>query len=407
MMEFTDRLRSLASRERENVPANAARVGFVDGTIKPEEVSTLAGLFPDVAFQSVGKTWPERYALAIDVLIVGIDATSSPDMDGAVHRLRSQPPSRLTVVILQNADLANTRALAHAGAADVLPAPVSDASLALCLERLLARATPDQDRAGKTGQVVALLKAGGGVGATSLGVQATHLLAKSAGVPDRICFADLDLQFGVAQLYFDLAEALSITDCLTLGNLLGDTQFASALAKHASGARVLAGPRELTALDALTPQLIDPLIGGLRRDFALTIVDLPSVWTAWTNRVLQLADRIVLVTRLSVAHVHLVRRQLSVLSLQKLDEVPLTLVCNWVTAEQQSMLPIKTAERSIGGAFNIVVPEDSRVMGAAIDGGVPISAIRGGTKLEKAVGLVADALAADALVQAPRPSLRA
>jgi pilus assembly protein CpaE len=170
--------------------------------------------------------------------------------------------------------------------------------------------------------------------------------------------------------------------------------------------RVLAGPRDLTPLDLLTPQLAESLVSGLRRDFALTILDLPSVWTPWTYRALQLADRIVLVTHLSVPHVHLLRRQMSVLLLQRLDQVPLTLVCNAVTADQQSLLSLKTAERSIGRPFDIVVPEDSRVMGAATNEGVRISAIRRGTKLEKAIGLVAEAIAADALADASQ-TLRA
>jgi pilus assembly protein CpaE len=331
---------------------------------------------------------------------VGLDAAAPDDMAAAGRRLRASASPAQTVVMLRHADIANTRALSHAGAADVLFAPAGEAALALCLERLLARETAKRGPAGKSGQMVALLKAGGGVGATALGVQLTTILAERAGQPDRICFADLDLQFGSAALYFDLAEALTITDCLAVGEFLQDTQFATALAAHKSGARVLAGPRDLTTLDALTPALADALVGGLRRDFTLTIVDLPSVWTAWTNRVLQLADRIVLVTALSVPHVHLVRRQLQVLSLQKLDTLPLTLVCNAVTSEQQSMLSLKAAEHAIGRPFDIVVPDDSRIMGTAINEGLTLSAVRRGTKLERAVGLVADAVAADALTGA-------
>jgi pilus assembly protein CpaE len=296
--------------------------------------------------------------------------------------------------------------LAHAGAADVLPVPASEATLALCLERLLARNAPERGSPGRSGQVVALLKAGGGVGATALGVQLTCVLAERAGKPDRVCFTDLDLQSGVASLYFDLAEALTITDCLAVGEFLQETQFATALATHKSGARLLAGPRELTALDALTPPSTDALISSLRRDFALTIVDLPSVWTAWTDRVLQLADRIVLVTRLSVPHVHLVRRQLRVLELQKLGALPLTLVCNAVTSEEQSMLSLKSAESAIGRPFDIVVPDDKRVMGAAINQGLTLSEVRRGTKLEKAVGLIADEVMAGAPVGASAPGWR-
>jgi len=405
-MEFGGKMRSLSAREREQMPANASRIGFVDGAIRPEQISMLASLFPDLAFQSVGPMWPDHHALGFDFLFVTVDAMSSQDMDAAIRRLKAQAVSLHIVVILRNADVVNTRVLVHAGAADVLPAPVSEASLALCLERLFSREIGERGSVRRPGQVVALMKAGGGVGATSLGVQASIMLASNAGDAARVCFADLDLQFGLAALYFDLSEALSITECVSVGDLLAETQFATTLAAHSSGVRVLAGPRELTALETLSPAVTESLIGGLRRDFALSVLDLPSVWTAWTYRALQLADRIVLVTHLSVPHVHLLRRQLSVLLLQKLDQVPLTLVCNAVTADQQNLLSLKTAERSIGRPFDIVVPEDARVMGAATNEGVRLSAIRRGTKLEKAIGLVADAIAADALADTTQ-SLRA
>jgi pilus assembly protein CpaE len=181
-----------------------------------------------------------------------------------------------------------------------------------------------------------------------------------------------------------------------VGEVLGDTQFATALAAHKSGMRLLAAPRDVTALDTLTPQLTDSLLTALRRDFPLTIADLPPVWTPWTYRALQTAVRIVLVTRLSVPHVHLVRRQLNLLALQKLDTIPLTLVCNAVNGDRQNMLSIRAAERAMGRPFDIVLPEDTRVMEAACNQGLDIMAVKRGTKLEKAIAMLAEVMTADA-----------
>jgi pilus assembly protein CpaE len=294
----------------------------------------------------------------------------------------------------------NTRRLAREGASDVLPAPASEPAFALSLERLLTRETSHPAAVRRSGQVIAILKAGGGVGATALGVQVAAMLSKRAGDSAPICFVDLDPQFGMAALYFDLREPMTIADCLAAGPALADTNLAAALVKHKSGASLLAAPREMMALEAITAPLIDTLMGGLRRDFALSILDLPSAWTTWTNHALQLADRIVLVTELSIPHVHLVRRQLDLLAIQKLDDRPLILVCNALSSEQQASISIKAAERAIGRAFDIVIPEDRGVMSAAINQGLELSAIRRGTKLEKAVGLLADAMGADALAGA-------
>lgn len=392
MMQFPGELKSAASA------GQSRRVAYAEGAMSPGEVTGLASLFPNLVFESVGSAWPDHLAPNTEILIVELDAASVLEIEKAVKFLKTWS-SRINVLIgMRHANVAISRALTRAGAADVVPLPATEAAWALGMERLLTRDTSSRGPARKSGQVVAMLKAGGGVGATSLGVQAAYQLAARAGADPKICFADLDLQFGTAALYFDLSEVLTVTDCIAVGDLLDETQFATALGAHKSGIRVLAAPRDATALDALTPALADGLIGGLRRDFALTILDLPPVWTAWTNRALQLADRIVMVTQLSVAHVHLVRRQLSILSLQNLDKVPLTLVCNAVTGDQQNLLSLKAAERALGRSFDVVLPEDMRAMGGATNQGLPLAEVRRGTKLEKSVGQLAERMAMDALV---------
>lgn len=396
MIQFPGDLKSFAPASPAGPVADTQRVGYVDGAISQGEIATLSGLFPNVIFESVGPSWPQRLAPETEILIAGASAALH-DVEQAVNFLKARHAGLHVLIALRNADVASSRVLTRAGAAEVIPLPASETAWALAMERLLSRETARRDSGRKAGQVVALLKAGGGVGATALGVQAAQILADGAGEGANICFADLDLQFGNAALYLDLEEALTVTDCVAVGELLEETQFATVLAAHKSGMRVLAAPRDVTVLDALTPKLVDGLVMGLRRDFALTILDLPSVWTAWTNRALQLADRIILVTQLSVAHVHLARRQLGVLAMQKLDGVPLTLACNAVSGEQQDLLGLKAAERAIGRPFDIILPEDRRAMGGATNQGRKLSEVRRGTKLEKQVALLADRIAADAL----------
>lgn len=371
------------------------RVGVVEGAIGGvERFACMAALFPHLAFESVGHSWPERPLTYLDILIVTVAASSVLEIDEALRRL-ANPVARRVVVVLVDADVTTTRRLIHGGAADVLPFPFTEAALALCLERLLTIGPAEGGHDRKPGAVVAFLKAGGGVGATALASQvAAQLASRGRGT---VCLADFDLQFGAAALYLDLPEAATIADLLSLGSALSDTPFAAALATHRSGARVLAAPRDMVALETLESGQIDPLLTGLRRDFALTLIDLPSVWNAWTNHVLSLSDRIVLVTHLSVPHIQLVKRQLRVLAAQRLDDRPLILVCNAVTAEQQSSVSIKAAQHALNRPFDIVLPEDRRVMTAAINEGLVLSAVRRGTKLEKAIHQLADVVAADAI----------
>jgi Flp pilus assembly CpaE family ATPase len=360
----------------------------------------LAALFPAVTFDTIGPDWPDRADSRFDVLIVAVNALKSAEVEAAARRLKAAPAGQRIVVVLFDADVTTTRRLHREGAADVLLAPVSEPALAISLERLLASAPGDVGGgpAGKSGQIVAFLKAGGGVGATALATQlAVQLANRDAG---QVCMTDLDLQFGAVGLYLDLPDAVTVMDFLGVPQPLSETPFATALTKHRSGLKVLSASRDLAPLEALAPPQIDSLFAGLRRDFALTLVDLPSSWTAWTNQALHLADRIVLVTELSVPHVNAVKRQIKVMGTQGLHSKPVILVCNGLSSDHTATLSIKAAERAIGRAFDVVLPEDRRTMCAAINQGVELSAVRRGTKLEKGLVELGDKVAADALVGA-------
>jgi pilus assembly protein CpaE len=365
-----------ASLRRE--PASGGlRVGYEPSVFEGHGADGLARQFPVVRFEPLG---PATARHGHDVLILSVDANDRSQVDQTIARLHELAGRTSTIVVLRGATLDKTRKLLRAGAADVLPAPASEPSLAVALERLLARLEPED--AGHGGQVVALLKAGGGAGATSVGLQTATILAE-AGL--KVCFADLDVQFGSAAVYLDLPEAASVEEVLAAGRALQELPFATSLAAHRTGVRILAAPRTVMALEALTPALVDGLIAGLKREFDVVVVDLPGDWTAWTNQVLQQADRLILVTRLSVPHALLTRRQLQTLALQQLDGKPITLVCNQVAPDMLGGLSIGAVQRAVGRDFDVVLPEDRRLMSDAINQGLAVADVRRGSKLEKAL----------------------
>ena len=389
-MKVTDMTRRISPLSFNNVESRApqSRVGVVEGALGgAEQLASIAALFPNVGFETLDEAWPRARDAGLDIIIAGANASSAAEIDGVVRRMKACPPRTRVVVVLRGGDVATTRRLSREGAADVLLSPVGEPALALSLERLLSQTPPaEASPARAAGEVTAILKAGGGVGASAL---ATQLAVQLARLDEpSVCLADLDLQFGAVSVYLDLPNAVTIADLLS-GQSLAETALTSVLAKHRSGVRVLGAPRELMALEALSTAQVDTLIKRLRGDFAVTLIDLPSVWTAWTNRVLALSDRIMLVTQLSVPHIQLVQRQLRMLANQRLDDREILLVCNGLTSEQQSSVPLKAAEKALGRPFDVVIPEDRRVMMDAINQGVEVSAVKRGTKLEKAIAALA------------------
>jgi pilus assembly protein CpaE len=361
-------------------------VAIVEGSIGgAERLLSLAALFPEVRFDGVSSL--DGLQEPCEVVIV---ALPRHDAERLFARVADSVRPAQIVVVLQDADLNSTRRLIRLGAADVLPAPVSEMSLTLSLERLF-EARPAARGGGDGSQIISFLKAGGGAGTTSLIAQLAPACA-SAGV--KTAAVDLDLQFGNLGFYLDLTDAVSIADLLASGIPLDDTPFATGLRTHKSGVQLLAAPKDLMPLEAISPPQVDALMRGLRQAFDATLVDLPGAWTAWTNEVLHLSDKIVLVTQLSVPHINLMKRQVQVLSSQGLDSTPTILVCNALSSEQQESVSLKAAERSLGRAFDVVLPCDVRTMNAAINQGVELASVRRGTKLEKALALLLAAVRA-------------
>src|ERR1700761_2569411 len=270
------------SRGRGDTKGEALRrVAIVEGSIGgPERLLSLAALFPEVRFDSIGNLDGLQ-----DSCSVGVVALSRQDAERLCARVAESAHPAQVVVVLQDADINTTRRLIRLGAADVLAAPVSEMSLTLSLERLF-EARPSARGGGDASQVISFLKAGGGAGTTSLIAQLAPACA-SAGA--KTAAVDLDLQFGNLGFYLDLTDAVSIADLLASGIPLDETPFSTGLAKHRSGAQLLAAPRDLMPLEAVSPPHVDGLVKGLRQAFDVTMVDLPGAWTAWTNEVLHLS----------------------------------------------------------------------------------------------------------------------
>jgi pilus assembly protein CpaE len=352
--------------------------------------ASLTASFPQVRFEPLPGPWTGAFGSA-DIVIATVDAGDPARLsDACAHLVACGRPDRV-IFFVANADLDATRQLVRAGAAEVLPAPIGEVILAGGLERLIAK-LQSAGLAGRPpgGRVVSVLKAGGGVGATAIATQTCAILSERG---QRVCLVDLDLQFGGAAGYLDVEDAISLDQVIVAGEAFGETPFRSALGVHSSGVRLLAAPPDLMPLDRIRPSVISGLIDALKREFDLIVLDLPTVWTDWTHRAVELSDEILLVTQVSVPHAHVAKRQQRALAMQGLDVKPLTLVCNRVGRDQAPGVSVKSMERALGCAVEVQIPDDARVMGEAINQGVMLKAIRRGTKLEKALSDLADRLA--------------
>lgn len=247
------------------------------------------------------------------VVILEVDARSN-GATTVVRRLAGAVREGRLIVAARDAQGDQVRALFRAGAADVLTGPFTQALLLASLSELL------QDEpafAQAEGQVISVLKACGGAGATTLALNLAALCAKGdekrKRPPRSSAVLDLDIQFGDCDLALDLQPRTTVVDLLQESERVDPRFLESVMCEHASGLKLLAAPPSVTPLDALGADFAVEIVDHAARTFQRVFVDLPGAWTDWTFPVLSRSDLILVVTAPTVAGAVRARRTLEAL----------------------------------------------------------------------------------------------
>lgn len=293
------------------------------------------------------------------------------------------------VVTSPRPTVAGMRVLLRHGIADLLPQPLvpDEVRRAVTLALGSRRTLP----APKIGSVVSLIRAGGGVGATAIATQAACAMAKGKLAAGQVCLLDFDLQFGSVAFQLALPERGSVLDLITAGDRLDGAMLKTTMARHPAGIDILPAPPGIHPLDMLTPELAVALTAEARRNYALTIIDHPLCWTAWTRAVLAESDRIVLVLQPDLASLRHARRQIETLREEGLDQVPLMVLANRVPRGLFGSGPsAKEMETIIGRRIDHTVPLDEHFRDAVIQG--KTLADLGATRIAKRLMVLFDGL---------------
>ncbi|MDB5448762.1 MAG: hypothetical protein JWQ97_4079 [Phenylobacterium sp.] len=267
---------------------------------------------------------PETMAAAGAMIVAVADAAGLDGFPQMIAAARGLP----VIAVLAEGGHEAVRRLFRAGAADVLSTPFSAEALRRSVrDCLVATDIPTQPR----GEVVSVIKGGGGAGATMLALHLAALFARGdprrQRPPRRTGVLDLDLQFGDTDLALDLQPRTTVVDLIRAEQRLDVRLLEGLMVEHASGLRLLAPPKDLTPLDALSPDLALSVVEHAASAFERTLIDMPTNWSDWTAPVLARSDLIVLVTSPTVGGVVGARRVLDAIQAAGVSR-PVFLVLN-------------------------------------------------------------------------------
>ena len=340
----------------------------------------------DLRISPVSQRIDAEELAAAAAAIVEVEGDSPASIE-RFQALAARSPTPL-IAAAYDPPLALVRTLLRHGARDVLPLPLDLNDLRVALEAL-KRESAGASAAVRSSKLVSVIKSVGGAGATSLlGQVAIRFAEHEAAAGREACLVDLDLQFGDAAFQLGLRPKLSVADLLDAAGRLDGALARAAAVRHPSGLYVIAAPPQMMPLEALSSEQLIDIVDRCEREFGTVLLDLPANWTNWSLSLLARSDLVLLVLDPSLPSLHRARRQLDLLAAQDLGELDVRIVLNRVQTGPFKTVPRAEIQEALGRDVSYVVANDTLVMRAAVDQGIPV----GEVKRRSAVGKGIDAL---------------
>jgi pilus assembly protein CpaE len=344
-------------------------------TLKP--ALTAAGRFAvTVVRDSFERAEPRIAADTAAVIIACVDTQARGELV-ALQRFINRTGGRVPVIVVTDGfDEALARWLLQIRVADFVKRPIDPVELArTCIKAIEAQASGEPGEA----EFFAFLPAAGGVGVTTLAIQTAFLLMRANGrkALARTCLIDLDFQNGACADHLDVEPRLILDEIVPNPDRLDDLLLDMMLSEHPSGLKVLAAPNRPAEMRTFDPAVVTRLLDLASRRFDNVVIDMPRTWFPWTDDVLVGADRVYIVTEMTVPGLRLARRLTAAIT-ERLGEAvkPAAIVNRFESSLFGTGLRQSDIEAALGSALAGCVANNYRQVREAIDRGVPLEEIK-------------------------------
>ena len=317
------------------------------------------------------------------VVIVGA-TLSGLDGVGVTAKIRSAdaPGSRTPIVLTTTAADTEQKVLGlRAGADDVLVHPVHPDELLARVGALLARVPSGE--AGGRGHILAFYGAKGGVGTTTIAINAAIALGRE--LKRKTALVDGKLQFGDHRVFLDLdAGSRSIIDVVQ-SVAIDEDLLRSAMVRYSSAIDLLLAPPSPETAELVSGEAhhMATILDHLRRMYEYVVVDLDQRLDETTLDVITMSDRLFVIMTADLACLKNVRLLVHALDQLGVPDEHVQLVLNRSTAF--TGIGAADAERAVGRRVEHKIANDYRRAVVGLNSGTPVMMGKGDSPLGKAV----------------------
>ena len=341
----------------------------------------VAGILARFGFTRTAQVEDREAALAqmreahFDLVILPVDAISPAELVALEREIRKDPnTSVIATAYAAEPDLI-VRSM-RAGVHEFLVNPPKPEELAGSVERLMRRTRNDTEQ----GNLIAVYSGKGGLGSTSIAV---NLAQSFAGVQkdSRVALVDLVVAGGDVRVFLNLKPSYDISHLIAKGSQVDAELLNSVLTPCPGGVWALPTGDSPEDQDMFDSSAVSSILSLLRQHFAVTVVDCEHHLSEATLTALDAADRIVLVTQLTVPALRSTQRSLAVCRRLGYDESKLCVVIN--RYQSGDVLPVKDAEDLLQTQVYWKLPNDYRLSAASLTKGVPVTTEDPNSKLAR------------------------
>jgi pilus assembly protein CpaE len=324
------------------------------------------------------------------LVVVDIENSENPMADIDALAEVCNPGTSVIAVGRQN-DVDLFRNLVAFGVVDYLVKPCGEDNIRSAVTNAMRPPEQANDKEiGKAGKTVVVIGARGGVGASTVAVNAGWIVSQR--LDQRVALLDLDLFYGTATFALDLEPGRGLRDALEHPDRV-DSLFISSVGVPAHERFHIFGSEEsLEGSFELDPNALDLLTSELRHDFRTVVIDMPRHLVGTTTELLSVADQIIIVTDMSLNGTRDTMRLVSALKNIAVG-ADLKVVVNRVPMNGKG--PIKRAdfEKGIEHKVDYIIPEDAKAVSLAANAGRPLAVAAKKSKAVAAMRLLCDDIA--------------